>query len=146
MNSLLIKTKTSILVIIVALIAYSGVCYSTKSQPLHISHYSFGKININDTLYTKDIAIWPDGKIESGPEDMHFMGTSDFKKLFNSDIKKLVIGTGYEGKVEMDISRKIEKTLKANNVELILIRTEDLVQFLNETPDRDFLVLVHLTC
>jgi hypothetical protein len=146
MNSLLIKTRVSILIIVMAVITYGGVCYSTNSQLFQISHFSFGKIIINDKSYTSDISIWPNGKIESGPEDMHFMSTIDFKELFNSDIKKLVIGTGYEGKVEMDISRKIEKKIKDNNVELILMRTEDLVKFLNETPKRDFLVFAHLTC
>ena len=146
MNNSLIKIKAFILFIVIAVIAFNGVCYSTNSQPFQVSHYSFGKIIINDKSYTNDIAIWPDGKIVPGPDDMHFMSTSDFKELFNSDIKKLVIGTGGEGKVEMDISRKIEKTLKNNNVELILMRTEDLVKFLNETPERDFLVFAHLTC
>ena len=90
--------------------------------------------------------IWPDDEIKPGPEDMHFMSLSDFDELIQSGLKKLVIGTGDEGKVEMDISRKIEKMLKENGVELILMWTEDLVKFLNNTPERDFLVFVHLTC
>ena len=147
MINLLKKMKIVSFCIILISVLYSGVSFSiTDSSSIQITHFEFGKITINDATYTKDISIWPDGKIESGPEDMHFMSTNDFKELFNSGIKKLVIGTGAQGKVEMDISRKIEKTFKNHNVELILMRTEDLVKFLNETPERDFLVFVHLTC
>ena len=146
MNNFSNKIKASILLIVISAIFYSGACYSTNTQPIHISHYSFGEITIGDKSYTNDIAIWPDGKIQSGPEDMHFMSVSDFEELFNSDLKRLVIGTGDEGKVEMDITRKLEGALKKKGIELILMDTHDLVKFLNKTPERNFLVFAHLNC
>ena len=146
MNKLFIKIKAVVLFLAVTIIVYTGVCYSTDQKPTYISHYSFGEIIINDISYKHDIAIWPDGTITPGPEDMHFMSVNDFDELFKSDLRKLVIGTGDEAKVEMDISRKLERALKSKDIELILMDTHELVKFLNDTPERNFLVFAHLNC
>ena len=126
---------------------FSGICISsTGSSTIHVSHYEFGKIIINDKEYIKDIAVWPNGDITPGPEDMHFLHISDFNELFKSGLNKLVIGSGDEGAMEMDFSRKLEKKIKGKGIELIMMDTHELVKFLNKTKKRDFLVLVHLNC
>lgn len=147
MNGSFMKLNTISFFIALAVILCSGVSFSTTNRStIKINHYEFGKIVINENSYTKDIAIWPDGEIKTGPEDMHFMKVSDFNELFNSGLKKLVIGTGDEGKVRLDFGRKLEKALKDKGVELIMMDTHDIVKFLNETKERNFLVFVHLTC
>ena len=112
-----IANKISLAFIVIAVITFSGICYSTNSQPFHVSHYSFGKITINDKSYTNDIAIWPDGKIVPGPEDMHFMSTSDFKELFNFTrfsqalvmrgfVQSLIVFGQYAGQKSLDLKRQ----------------------------------------
>ncbi len=147
MNRLTLKVKGVLFFIALAVFLFNGVSFSTTNNSIiHISHYEFGKIIVNEKVHTKDIAIWPDGNITPGPEDMHFLHTSDFDEFFNSGLKKLVIGTGDEGAMENDFSRKLEKHIKNKGIELIMMNTHDLVKFLNETKDRDFLTLVHLNC
>jgi len=94
MKNLIMKLKTVSFFVTLTVILYSGVSFSTTSNPeIHINHYEFGKIIINENVYKNDIAIWPDGEIKSGPEDMHSISISDFNELFNSGLKKLVIAS-----------------------------------------------------
>lgn len=141
-----LKMKAIITIAILITASFAGVCYSVVSSPLNISHYEYAQIIIDGKEYNQDIAIWPDGKITPGPEDMHDLSIDDFNELFDSGLKKLVVGTGDEGKIELDFGRKLEKKIKNRGIELIMMDTHDLVNYLNERPRRDFLVLVHLNC
>ena len=147
MKNLTTKLKTVSFFVTLTVILYSGVSFSTtNSSEIHINHYEFGKIIINENVYKNDIAIWPDGEIKSGPEDMHDIRISDFNELFNSGLKKLVIGSGDRGNVEVYFGKKLDRELKNREIELIMMNTHDLVNYLNGIKERDFLVLVHVNC
>ena len=146
MESRKFKMKLIIMVSILLTTLFTGVCYSIANPPLKITHYEYAQIIINGKEYNQDIAIWPDGKITPGPEDMHDLSIDNFNELFDSELKKLVVGTGDEGKIELDFGRKLEKKIKDRGIELIMMNTHDLINYLNERPKRDFLVLVHLNC
>lgn len=146
MNSRELKKKTIIIIAILFATLFTGVCYSITNSPLNITHYQYAQIIIDGKEYNQDIAIWPDGKITPGPEDMHDLSIDDFNELFDSGLQNLVVGTGDEGKIELDFGRKLEKKIKDRGIELIMMDTHDLVKYLNERPKRDFLVLVHLNC
>ncbi len=146
MKKVSIQTRTIAVLVFIVAFSFTVTCHSIQKQQINISHYEFGKIIINGTSYTEDIEIWMNGDIKAGPEDMHRLHLSDFEELFNSGLKKLVIGTGDEGAAEYDFKSKVDKELKRRGIEVIMMTTHDLVKFLNNTPKRDFLVLVHLNC
>ncbi len=130
----------------VTVIISAGVCFSNIASALDITHYEYGKIVINEKEYTHDIVIWPDSTITLGSDDMHALRLNDFEELFNSGIKKAVIGTGDEGKMAWDFSSKLKKAIKSKGIELVMMDTHELVVFLNNTKERNFLTFVHLNC
>lgn len=77
---------------------------------------------------------------------MHSISISDFDELFNSGLKKLVIGSGDKGNVELYFGKELDRELKNREIELIMMNTHDLVNYLNGIEKRDFLVLVHVIC
>ena len=130
----------------VTVIISAGVCFSNNAPALDITHYEYGKIIINEKEYTHDIVIWPDNTITLGSDDMHALRLNDFDELFNSGLKKVVIGTGDEGKMALDFSSKIKKAIKSKGIELVMMDTHELVVFLNNAKERNFLTFVHLNC
>ena len=145
MNILSCKIWTSVIVAVSVIIG-AGICFSSVASTLDITHYEYGKIVINEKEYTLDIVIWPDNSITAGSEDMHSLRLNDFEELFNSGLKKVVIGTGDEGKMAWDFSSKIKRAIKAKGIELVMMDTHELVVFLNNKKERNFLTLVHLNC
>ena len=141
-----INKKSLFLAVIAILTLFVVEGYSVSKNELNVTHYEFGQIIINGKEYTQDIAIWPNGDINPGPEDMHFLSLNDFEDLLNSDLKKLVVGTGDEGKIELDFGRKLERKLNEKGIEVIMMTTHDLVDLLNQAKERDYLVLAHLNC
>lgn len=146
MSSLFGKTRTLLVISALTVILSAGFCFSSIAPEIDITHYEYGKIIINEKEYTNDIVIWPDSSITKGSEDMHSLRVSDFEVLFNSGLKKVVIGTGDEGKMEWDFSRKVQRAIKAKGIEMVMMDTHELVIFLNENQQRNFLTLVHLNC
>jgi hypothetical protein len=144
MNCFLSKIKP--VLVIVTVILSAGFCFSAMNPEINITHYEYGKIIVNDKNYLKDIVIWPDGTITDGPEDMHSLSLADFDELFNSGLKKVLFGTGNEGKAGWDFRSKLKKEIKNRGIELIIMDTHEAVKFLNNSKERDFLAYVHLNC
>ncbi len=132
--------------VVFAVLCTASVCFSINTPQLQISHYEYGKMIVNDNTYVHDFVLWPNGEITPGPEDMHPPHLNDFDEFFKSGHKKLLIATGDEGKVALDLSRKIKKEMKNNGVELLLMDTHEAVKLLNNTKNRDFVAFVHLNC
>ena len=146
MYSKVANIKSMLIAVLVISALFVGEGYTANNDVIKVTHYEFGQIVINEKEYTQDIAIWPNGDIKPGPEDMHYLSMSDFKELLSSDLKKLVVGTGDEGKIELDFGKKLEKKLNEKGIEVIMMTTHELAKFLNEKEERDFLVLAHLNC
>jgi hypothetical protein len=139
------KIWTSV-VLAATIIISAGISFSNVTSTLDITHYEFGKIIINEKEYTHDIVIWPDNTITLGSDDMHALRLDDFEILFNFGLKKVVIGTGDEGMMAWDFSGKLKKAIKSKGIELVMMNTHELVVFLNNTKERNFITLVHLNC
>ncbi|MEN8143090.1 MAG: MTH938/NDUFAF3 family protein [Thermodesulfobacteriota bacterium] len=87
-----------------------------------VEHYEFGKVIVSGQVYEHDIVIMPDGAIQSGPEDMHYVLLPELEKVINTpDIKVLVIGTGADGNGLL--RKKLIKVVKARGIKLEMMLT-----------------------
>ena len=130
------------------LLAILSFCFT----PVHlmasnytIDHYEFGKIVVSGKTYESDIVIMPDGSVQSGPEDMHYVLLEEIEDIINATgIKTLVIGTGAEGNGLL--RRKLIKVVKAKGIKLQMMLTKDAMKMLNETPKEGLVAMLHLNC
>ena len=110
-----------------------------------IDHYKPGKIIVNGERYENNIVILPDGSVESGPEDMHYVSLSEIEDIIAiPGIRTLVIGTGYDGKAIL--SNKLVEVVKAKGIKLKMMPTKDAMKFLNKTPKEGLVAMLHLKC
>ena len=110
-----------------------------------IDNYEFGKIVVSGKTYESDIIILPDGSIKPGPEDIHYVLKNEIEEVMNiPGIETLVIGTGAEGNGML--RKKLLKIVKAKGITVKMMLTEDAMQWLNETPKRGLVAMLHLNC
>lgn len=110
-----------------------------------IDHYEFGKIVVNGKTYESDIVIMPDGSIQPGPEDMHYVLLEELEDIINMPgIKTLVLGTGAEGNGLL--RRKLIKVVEAKGIKLQMMLTKDAMKMLNEAPKEGLVAMLHLNC
>ncbi|MBD3354550.1 hypothetical protein GF361_01035 [Candidatus Woesearchaeota archaeon] len=110
---------------------------------MKIKDYDFGKINIDGKIYENDVIIFPDHiKDEWWREQGHLLQTKDLKEVFKEKPKKLIIGTGYSGKMEID--DKVKQKADELKVELIIKKSTEACKTFNK--EKDAVLAVHLTC
>jgi hypothetical protein len=135
--------------VLIDLIILHELGYGCHMTPMpHIHSYQFGKIQIDDLIYTDDIIILPNGKIIASwwRKQGHFMTRDDIFTLLNSRPDKLIIGTGSSGGMKVD--PKLISYLSDNGIETIIHRTQKAVQMYNraDKPDDHVGACFHLTC
>src|SRR5208283_4652022 len=65
---------------------------------MHIEHYSFGKIIINENAYTKDVIILPERVVSPWwRKKGHLLQIEDLAEALKEKPEVLVIGKGYFG-------------------------------------------------
>ena len=110
-----------------------------------IDFYEFGKIVVNGKTYDSDIVILPNGSIQPGPEDMHYVLLPELEKVINTPgIETLVIGTGADGNGLL--RKKLIKVVKARGIKLEMMLTPDAMKLLNESPKQGMVAMLHLNC
>ncbi|WP_059177115.1 Mth938-like domain-containing protein [Thermodesulfovibrio aggregans] len=114
---------------------------------MKITHYSFGKIVVDGTEYTKDLIVFPDAVIPSWwRKEGHSLCIEDLNEVFTKDIKILVVGTGaYE---RMQVPQSLIEELKQRGIETIVSATEKAVALFNQLLSEGKAVAgaFHLTC
>lgn len=114
---------------------------------MKITHYSFGKIIIDNNEYTADLIVFPDSIYPSWwRKEGHGLCMEDLAEVLKRDINVLVIGTGAYGR--MKVTEALIKELKKKGIETFVGDTEKAValfnQFLNE--GKKVAGAFHLTC
>jgi hypothetical protein len=63
---------------------------------MRITHYSFGRITVDDEIFTSDVVIYPD-RINSSwwRKEGHLLQVADLKEIVKESVPFLIIGTGY---------------------------------------------------
>jgi len=111
-----------------------------------ISDYSFGRIIINDTPYSKDVIIFPDRVFSPWWRgEGHLLQVDDLVEVVKSDISDLVIGTGYYG--TMKVPSEVEEYLNQKGITASIEKTAKAVEVYNRLAlKRAAIAALHLTC
>jgi len=113
-----------------------------------INGYSFGKIQVNDEVFTRDIIvsnqnIYPNWWRKEG----HNLYIVDIKEYIEKEKPEyVVIGTGYYG--IMKVSEEVKQYFEKMNLKVFIGKTKDAVEKFNELVSKNVRVIgfFHLTC
>ncbi|MFH2059326.1 MAG: MTH938/NDUFAF3 family protein [Pseudomonadota bacterium] len=94
---------------------------TSGNTEITITHYSYGKMVIDEKTYEKDLAILPSGKIGDWSFDYtyHKISPEDLGRYISEDVKTIIIGRGYERIASLSESaEEMIKSLKSKGVEV----------------------------
>ncbi len=109
-----------------------------------IDGYSFGHITVDGKSYLRDLIILPERIVTNWwRKQGHRLITADLDEIFDSDIDKLVIGTGAYGLMKVDEETK--DSLKKKGIEFFVAPTREAVNIYNKLEGKKA-ACFHLTC
>lgn len=113
----------------------------------YIKSYSFGRMEIDNTAYSKDIIILPDGTILSPwwRIEGHRLEIADIEKLISAGPEIIIAGTGASGLMRPTI--QLEEFLAQRSIKFITQPTAEAVQTYNSLAGNGKTgACFHLTC
>jgi hypothetical protein len=114
---------------------------------MEIRQYGFGRIDIEGTVYTSDVIVYPERVQERWwRQQGHRLCMDDLADVLRDAPKVLVIGTGYHG--VMRVPAATLEALRARGIEPRVMKTREAVaEFgrLQREPAR-VVAALHLTC
>jgi hypothetical protein len=115
---------------------------------VRIEHYSFGRIRIQGTDYTKDVIILRNRILSPWWREAggHVFAVRDLGEVIGARADVVVLGTGSSGLVE--VRQEALEALEDAGSEVIRARTAKAVEAYNRLADaqRDVVAALHLTC
>ncbi|RKZ22419.1 hypothetical protein DRQ20_00585 [bacterium] len=111
-----------------------------------VKRYSFGRIEIDDRVYTSDVIITPEGVMPGWwRKEGHRLCLEDLKDVWDKNPEVIIIGTGAYG--VMKVPQDVVDEIKKRGVEVEVARTGHAVKLYNEMKDkRRVFACLHLTC
>ena len=112
-----------------------------------ITLYNFGRMEIDNTPYSKDIIILPDGTVLSPwwRREGHRLAIADLDRLINTEPEVIVAGTGASGLMKPE--PELADFLAERSIEFIVQPTTEAVQTYNSmSGSRKTGACFHLTC
>ncbi|HHO48924.1 MAG TPA: hypothetical protein ENN06_10830 [Desulfobacteraceae bacterium] len=112
-----------------------------------IEAYSFGRMVIDGSAYTKDIIIFPDNRIRSPwwRAQGHSLAVADLTDLIAARPDCIVAGTGASGLMRPEA--ELERLLAERNIAFIALPTAEAVrEFNNRAAMEKVGGCFHLTC
>jgi len=110
---------------------------------MKIQSYSFGRIVVDEKIYTEDIIIYPDRIENWWREESHDVKQKDITGIIKQRPDLLIIGTGASG--FMSVNGETKEILKQKNIEFIIVKTEEACKIYNESSGK-VIAALHLTC
>lgn len=113
----------------------------------HIEEYKFGKMRIAGKVYNSDLVITPSGILSPWwRREGHLLELKDLGELKDLDVEHVVIGTGYNGM--MEVLDELTDYFKARGVKVYVADTRKAVELYNTLVEKGSKVLgaFHLTC
>jgi len=112
---------------------------------MKIDDYSFGRIVINGTVYTKDVIILPERVFHPWwRKEGHYLHWEDLQEVLSSSLDVLYIGKGYSG--VMQVPQELIQRLQSRGLEVIVDRTAEIVRKFNSDQRYLKAAALHLTC
>jgi len=112
-----------------------------------IKSYAFGRMKINDTLYTSDLKI-VDGQVADGwyREGGHQVGVEDVGDILSNNPEVIVFGTGDQGR--MHLNQILKNTLTRRHIDFIEQPTATALKSFNRmvASGKKVAGAFHLTC
>jgi len=112
-----------------------------------IEYYKFGQIKINGKIYTSDVIIYPDGKVDDKwwRKEGHLLVPEDLKDVIKMKPDALVVGTGNPGLMKVPTSTR--DWISSQGIKLIVEPTEKACLTYNKLYKSTKVVAAfHLTC
>lgn len=111
-----------------------------------IKKYFFGRIEIDDNVYTSDVIITPEGVISGWwRKEGHRLCKEDIKDVLDRSPEVIIIGTGAYG--IMKVPKDLIDELKKQGIEVEVLRTGNAVKLYNQLKDKKrVFACLHLTC
>lgn len=115
---------------------------------MKITHYEFGKIKVDDKMYTSDIKIYNNNLVSNWwREEGHKLSLEDIKDILETNPEVIIVGSGAYSVLE--VSEEVKKYCKEKNIQLIVENTYDAVKKFNSmysVSPRTTAGCFHLTC
>jgi hypothetical protein len=114
---------------------------------MKVTGYSFGKIDIDGTVYTSDVIITPEKVDDSWwRKEGHRLQIPDLDAVVDAKPDVLVVGTGYFGR--MLVPEETRRFLRSKGIELLDAPTGEAVKELNKllAEKTRAVAALHLTC
>jgi hypothetical protein len=113
---------------------------------MNITHYSFGKIEIDGKTYSSDVIVYPDRVNSSWWRiEGHLLQVPDLKDVVSKKPAVLIVGTGYYG--AMKVPEKTLDYLKSKNIEVYTEKTSEAIKMYNKiSAQKQTIAALHLTC
>ena len=112
-----------------------------------INSYSFGRMVIDDSLFTKDVIIFPDGRIHSPwwRKQGHVLSIIDLEELIAARPETIICGTGAMG--VMRPTDELKEYLASSNIEVIFQKSAKAVETYSQMSGiKKIGGCFHLTC
>jgi hypothetical protein len=114
---------------------------------MEVRNYAFGRIDIDGTVYTSDVIIYPERVQERWwRQQGHRLSMDDLADVLRDPPQVLVIGTGYHG--VMRVPAATLEALRARGIEPRVMKTREAVAELGRLRRESARVVaaLHLTC
>ena len=111
-----------------------------------IGEYRFGRIVVDDRVYTTDVIIFPDRVMANWwRKEGHSLSAADLWEVLRDPPDVIVIGQGSAGRMEVPIETR--RRLREAGIEVIVEPTEEACQTYNRLREsRRVVAALHLTC
>lgn len=116
------------------------------SSPPEIQAYRFGRIMIDDVVYTRDVIIFPDRvRPNWWRRAGHNLAIEDLGEVLEGDPEVIILGRGAFGR--MKVPDDVRKWIAERGIELLVFRTEGARMAYNELRERRRVIAaLHLSC
>jgi len=114
---------------------------------MKIRDYTFGRIDIDGTVYTSDVIVYPE-HVQSHwrRQEGHSLSVDDLADVLRDPPQVLVIGTGHDGALQ--VPAETLAALRTRGIEPRVMKTGEAVAELNRLQREAARVaaVLHLTC
>ena len=112
-----------------------------------IQKYSFGNIDIGGVMYSSDVIIYSDDRIENPwrRSESHYLTSEDIPDVVSNVPEVVIIGTGAVGIMKVD--EELLSLLRQKGVEIYVERTKQATKIYNDiSKNKKTCACLHLTC
>jgi len=122
-----------------------------KSSYPTINDTQFGEVTIDDEVYSFDVIIRADGKIEKRNKKIaqelfgtsHSLGEQELEDVIKGKPRVLIVGAGQDGC--LDLTKEGKSFLEKAHVDYQIAPTPEAIKLYNTTDERKA-CLIHVTC